>query len=58
MHLIRKGKTEDGEIIAKIKIDNWRKTYKNIFPDEVLQSLEAKSREIFKKFKRERRYYL
>ena len=43
MHLIRKGKTEDGEIIAKIKIDNWRKTYKNIFPDEVLQSLEAKN---------------
>lgn len=43
MHLIRKGKTEDGEIIAKIKIDNWRKTYKNIFPDTLLENLEIKS---------------
>lgn len=43
--MIRKGKTEDAGIIAKIKIDNWRKTYKDIFPDDFLQNLEAKDEE-------------
>ena len=38
--MIRNGKEEDAGTIAKIKIDNWRKTYLNIFPDEFLNNLE------------------
>ena len=38
--MIREGKVEDAEKIARIKIDNWRKTYLNIFPDELLKNLE------------------
>ena len=38
--MIRKGKTEDAKKIAKIKIENWRKTYFNIFPDDFLEKLE------------------
>lgn len=37
--MIRKGKINDADKIAKIKIDNWRKTYKNIFPDDYLENL-------------------
>ncbi len=38
--MIRKGKKEDAQKIARIKIDNWRKTYANIFPDELLAKLQ------------------
>lgn len=38
--MIRKGETKDAETIARIKIDTWRKTYKNIFPDTLLENLE------------------
>lgn len=38
--MIRNGETNDAKKIAKIKIDNWRKTYLNIFPDELLKNLE------------------
>lgn len=41
--MIRIGKIDDAEKIAKIKIDNWRKTYKNIFPDEYLENLNFKN---------------
>ena len=41
--MIRIGKIDDAEKIAKIKIDNWRKTYKNIFPDEYLKNLNFKN---------------
>lgn len=37
--MIREGKIDDSSKIAKIKIDNWRKTYLNIFPDDFLKSL-------------------
>lgn len=38
--MIRAGRIEDADTIANIKIDNWRKTYLNIFPDEYLRSLD------------------
>lgn len=38
--MIRQGKKEDAQKIAKIKIDNWRKTYLNIFSDDFLENLE------------------
>ena len=38
--MIRNGKEDDAKKIARIKIDNWRKTYLNIFPDELLKNLE------------------
>ena len=38
--MIRNGREDDAKKIARIKIDNWRKTYLNIFPDELLENLE------------------
>ena len=38
--MIRSGNARDAETIASIKIDTWRKTYLNIFPDELLENLE------------------
>lgn len=40
VYMIRQGKKEDAHKIAKIKIDNWRRTYQNIFPDDFLEKLE------------------
>ena len=37
--MIRKAKKTDIEIISKIYIDSRRKTYKNILPDDYLNSL-------------------
>lgn len=45
--MIRNGKIEDADKIANIKIDTWRKTYVNIFPDEYLRNLDLE-REIEK----------
>ena len=39
--MIRNGKKEDADKIARIKIDKWRKTYLNIFTDELLEGLEV-----------------
>ena len=47
--MIRDGKIEDANKIAKIKIDNWRKTYENIFPDEYLKKLDIEGE--IKKYK-------
>lgn len=47
--MIRDGKIEDANKIAKIKIDNWRKTYENIFPDEYLKKLDLEGE--IKKYK-------
>ena len=41
--MIMNGKIEDAEKVAKIKIDTWRKTYKNIFPDEYLAKLNLEN---------------
>ena len=41
MQMIRDGIKEDAEIIAKIKIDNWRKTYSKIFPEDFLNNLDV-----------------
>ena len=41
--MVRKVKLDDAQKIAIIKIDNWRKTYKNIFPDTLLNNLEINS---------------
>ena len=41
--MIKKGKLNDAEKKKKIKIDNWRKTYKNIFPDEYLENLNLQN---------------
>ena len=40
--MIRNGSTTDAETIANIKIDTWRKTYLNIFPDSLLNNLDVK----------------
>ena len=40
VYMIRQGIKEDAHKIAKIKIDNWRRTYQNIFPDDFLEKLE------------------
>lgn len=39
---IRKAKEEDAETIARINIQSWQDTYKGIFPDEFLESLNSK----------------
>ena len=39
--MIRDGIKEDAEKIAKIKIDNWRKTYSKIFPEDFLNNLDV-----------------
>lgn len=36
---IRKAITSDAESIAKINVSSWQKTYKDIFPEEFLDSL-------------------
>ena len=36
---IRKATTSDAESIAKINVSSWQKTYKDIFPEEFLDSL-------------------
>ena len=41
--MIRNVETNDAEKIAQIKIETWRKTYLNIFPDELLKNLELNS---------------
>ena len=41
MQMIRDGIKEDAEKIAKIKIDNWRKTYSKIFPEDFLNNLDV-----------------
>ncbi len=40
--MIRSGNARDAETIASIKIDTWRKTYLNIFPDSILDNLDVK----------------
>lgn len=37
--MIRKGEKEDGQQIVKLKLDNWKLTYKNIFPNEYLDKM-------------------
>ena len=39
MQMIRDGMKEDSEKIARLKIDNWRKTYSKIFPEDFLNNL-------------------
>ena len=39
MQMIRDGIKEDSEKIARLKIDNWRKTYSKIFPEDFLNNL-------------------
>lgn len=36
---VRKATTSDAESIAKINVSSWQKTYKDIFPEEFLDSL-------------------
>lgn len=42
---IRKAILEDAPYIAKVHVDSWRTTYKDIFPDEFLKSLSYEQRE-------------
>lgn len=42
---IRKAMPADSKGIAKVHVDSWRTTYKNLFPDEYLQSISYESRE-------------
>lgn len=41
--MIRKGKIKDATQIAKLKIENYRKTYKNIFSEEYLDNMNIES---------------
>ena len=41
---IREAKKEDAEVIAKIHVQAWRSGYKEIMPDEYLQSLSIATR--------------
>lgn len=38
--MIRDGVKEDAGKIARLKIDNWRKTYSKIFPEDFLNNLD------------------
>lgn len=40
--MIRNANITDAESIVKINIANWKTTYKNIFPDDLLNNLELK----------------
>ncbi len=40
MQMIRDGIKEDAGKIARLKIDNWRKTYSKIFPEDFLNNLD------------------
>ena len=40
MQMIRDGVKEDAGKIARLKIDNWRKTYSKIFPEDFLNNLD------------------
>ena len=40
--MIRNANITDAESIVKINIANWKITYKNIFPDDLLNNLESK----------------
>src|SRR5699024_3828292 len=41
---IRKAAQQDARGIAKVHVDSWRTTYKNIVPDEFLDSLDYEDR--------------
>ena len=41
--MIRNANITDAESIVKINIDCWKETYKNIFPDDLLNNLKSKS---------------
>ncbi|MBM7661073.1 ribosomal protein S18 acetylase RimI-like enzyme [Bacillus mesophilus] len=43
MH-IRRAEIEDAKGIARVHVDSWRTTYKNIIPDEFLSSLSYEQR--------------
>ncbi|GGC77492.1 acetyltransferase [Thalassobacillus devorans] len=42
---IRKATATDAEGVAKVQVDNWHSTYKNIVPDEYLSNMTYESRE-------------
>src|SRR5690625_821821 len=42
---IREAITNDAGNIAKVQVDSWKTTYKNIVPDEFLESMSYKDRE-------------
>ena len=42
---IRKAKAEDAAEIAKVHVDSWRTTYKNIVSDEFLERMSYEERE-------------
>lgn len=42
---VRKAILEDARGIAKVQIDSWQTTYKNIIPDEYLKNMSYKKRE-------------
>lgn len=52
MSIIRKAELEDAERIVEINIDSWKETYKGIFPDDFLLSLDNKRESSIKKCKK------
>lgn len=42
---IRKATIEDAKAIAKVQVDTWRTTYKNIVPDDYLENMSYGQRE-------------
>ena len=43
--IIREANLDDAKGIAKVHVDSWRTTYKNIIPDEYLNNLSYEKRE-------------
>ncbi len=52
MPKIRKAELEDAERIVEINIDSWNETYKGIFPDDFLLSLDNKRESSIEKCKK------
>jgi len=43
---IRKANLTDAKGVAKVQVDSWKTTYKNIVPDEYLNKMTYESREL------------
>lgn len=54
--MIREGRLSDADQISKIKIDSWKKTYKNLMPEDVLNNMtfEKEKEKFINKFDKRR----
>lgn len=56
--IIEKAKLEDAQSIILININGWKKTYKNIFPEQLLKTLDLKQEISIYKCKNKIREYI